>query len=162
MSLQYTEIKGNILSSTANYICHQVNYIGVMSGDLALEIKKKYPCVFKHYQNICNLSHKNLCPSWFGRAQIVPINDNQSIVNLFSQHGVSSKEKQTDYGAFEEALKDLLSQIKTENFTVAFSKNNNFGLDEGNWGLVRSIILNAFAVYAENNDLNITIEFYEK
>lgn len=45
---------GDILTSTADVICHQVNCKGVMGAGLAKQIKQKYPAVFKLYKKRCD------------------------------------------------------------------------------------------------------------
>ena len=45
-----TVINGDLLSSQEDYICHQVNCMGVMGAGVALQIKKVYPDVYNQYQ----------------------------------------------------------------------------------------------------------------
>ena len=39
-------IQGDVLKTSAKYICHQVNTFGVMGAGVALQIKKNYPHVY--------------------------------------------------------------------------------------------------------------------
>ena len=44
-------IKGDLLSTDAELVLHQVNLQGVMGGGLALSIARKYPNVERAYSN---------------------------------------------------------------------------------------------------------------
>lgn len=44
---------GDILESTENIICHQVNVDGIMGGGLARQIASCYPDVEKGYREFC-------------------------------------------------------------------------------------------------------------
>ena len=43
-------VYGNLLDSSAKYICHQVNCKGVMGSGVAKQIKEKWPSVFRRYK----------------------------------------------------------------------------------------------------------------
>ena len=49
--MAYKIIKGDLLETNADIICHQVNLQGVMGGGLALSIARKYPNVNKIYED---------------------------------------------------------------------------------------------------------------
>lgn len=74
-------IKCDIFESGADVICHQVNCQGAMNSGVAKQVKEKYPKVYKAYKKVCSSGERLL-----GRTQIIPINDTQSIVNLFAQY----------------------------------------------------------------------------
>lgn len=44
----YEEIKGNLLESDCDIICHQTNTLGIMGGGIALQIKNKYPLLYNN------------------------------------------------------------------------------------------------------------------
>ena len=47
-------IQGDVLKTSAKYICHQVNTFGVMGAGVALQIKKNYPHVYLEYNKFCS------------------------------------------------------------------------------------------------------------
>ena len=77
-----TIVNEDLLEANLDIIGHQVNGLGIMSGGIALQIKKRYPLVYKEYKKICNplLPKKNL-----GKCQVVStqIGDDKYIANLF-------------------------------------------------------------------------------
>jgi len=50
-------VDGDLLTSNADYICHQVNTDGVMGGGIALQIKNKFPHVFNAHYDFCKQWH---------------------------------------------------------------------------------------------------------
>ncbi len=51
--MAYREIKGNIFSSNAQAIVNTVNCVGVMGKGIALEFRRRYPEMYKIYQQDC-------------------------------------------------------------------------------------------------------------
>lgn len=45
----------NLLDVKSGILCHQVNCVGVMGAGIALQIKGKWPEVFKQYKDKCDL-----------------------------------------------------------------------------------------------------------
>jgi O-acetyl-ADP-ribose deacetylase (regulator of RNase III) len=43
-------VKGNLLDSNCDYICHQVNCQGVMGSGIARQIRERYPVVYLYYK----------------------------------------------------------------------------------------------------------------
>lgn len=71
---------GDVLTSDAKFIVHQVNCKGVMGAGLAKQIKQKYRHVYLEYKAVASRE-------MLGRNLAVPINDRQYIVNAFAQDG---------------------------------------------------------------------------
>ena len=46
-------VKGNLLDSDCDYICHQVNCQGVMGSGIARQIRERWPRVYDGYKNFC-------------------------------------------------------------------------------------------------------------
>ena len=89
-----TLIKGDLLTSTADYICHCVNCQGAFGAGIAGQIRRKYPNVYDAYKRMHDNETDSLTAyDLLSRYQIVPINDQQSIVNMFCQlyYGRSKK-----------------------------------------------------------------------
>jgi len=70
------QINGNILDIKHGIICHQVNCRKVMGGGLALQIKNKWPHIYKNYiQN----------PQVLGTVHLGKATNNILVANLFGQ-----------------------------------------------------------------------------
>ena len=132
-------------------ICHQVNCKGVMGAGLALQIKNKYPNLYKRYRKFCTNVHYNppeLTKSpLLGKIQIFyPENLSVSgdsepthcIVNCFGQDGYSNKGVQTDYVALKKCFKQINTIFK--NKRVALPYKFGCGLAGGDWSVVERLI----------------------
>lgn len=116
--------EGNILQSTENIICHQVNEDGVMGGGLALQIAKAYPEVEKQYKEFCN----KLTGMLYGQYQACKIGDKKYIANCFTQRNFV-----TNLEDIELVFKGLLESCKLNNFTIAIPFKYGCGIAKGNW-----------------------------
>lgn len=72
---------GDITEAPQQYICHQVNCVGAMNSGVAKAIREKWSDVFIRYKGLCNMSKEIL-----GQAQLVKVNGNQYVINMFSQY----------------------------------------------------------------------------
>lgn len=148
-------IDGDLLTTNANYICHQVNCQGRMGSGVARQIREKYPTVYQWYKVRCSegaqekerlgLSKSPL----LGQVQMVykedyPVGksdiDSQAICNLFSQDQYGYNGKQfTDYAAFEKCLLQLRRLVPAGE-TIAMPYKIGCGLGGGNWEVVYGLI----------------------
>lgn len=97
-------IVGDLLKQDkVDIICHQTNCKGVMGIEIALQIKKTYPEVFKRYREFC----KEYGGVLLGRTLFVNCNDGKMVANLFGQDGFGRGFYQTDYVALEKAVSSL-------------------------------------------------------
>lgn len=127
-------IEGNLFSTNADVICHQVNCQGVMGSGVAKQVKEKYPEVYKEYKDVCTCLGKNA----LGRSVVVKINNtcDKYIANLFCQNNYGSDGKRyTNYEAVYRAFESINNQFK-DNVTFAFPYR--FGCDRGgaNWDII--------------------------
>lgn len=140
-------IKGNLLDSDCDYICHQVNCQGVMGSGVAKQIYEKWPQVYKEYllagrEQDIGYGDKQL--SWgymLGHIQVVPISDSQSVINMFAQENYGYDGKQyTSYEAFSSCLQEILLNCK-HGSTIAFPFK--IGCDRGgaDWGVIYHMIV---------------------
>ena len=53
------EVKGNLLDSSCDYICHQVNCQGIMGAGLAGQIRTHWPEVYEEYRTLCDEHKEN-------------------------------------------------------------------------------------------------------
>lgn len=132
---------GNILNTTEDIICQQVNCQGVMGSGLALQIKNRYPEVYVAYKECCNqYSPKQL----LGKTQTVKCDDGKYVANLFGQLNYGTKNKQTDYKALKTALDSVFNSItnidKYKGLSVAIPYGIGCGLGGGDWETVYSFI----------------------
>lgn len=129
------EVKGNLLGSSCDYICHQVNCQGVMGTGLAAQIRAHWPNVYEEYKE----SIRNN-PSLLGMILISETKDTATkIVSLFAQDGYGRKGRYTSYDAFWSCLGALHNMLKPGD-TIAFPKNIGCGLGGANWQVIRTMI----------------------
>ena len=100
-----------MLASSADIICHQVEYNGEMDKGLAERIKNKHPEVFRNYKTMCMIKSPS---STVGYTLLSETNGGKLIANLFSQlymRGERSEEF-IDYVAFRKCLQNLKKEIE--------------------------------------------------
>lgn len=145
---------GDILNTTADVICHQVNCIGIMGSGVALCTRNRYPDVYEEYRNLCISNNpKNL----LGKVQIVKTHqDYKYIANCFGQESIGWNKIQTDYNALESSLNQLVIwMIQNNKNSVAIPYKIGCVRGGGNWEIVKMIISKAFA------STNIHIEIWK-
>lgn len=118
--------KGNLLESTENIICHQVNEDGIMGGGLALQIAKKYPYVEKEYKSFLERYSKKMII--LGQYQVSAIGNRKYIVNCFTQRNFITNLKD-----IEKVFRGLLESCKLNNLTISIPFNYGCGIAKGNW-----------------------------
>lgn len=159
-------IKGDLLNSTADYICHCVNCQGAFGAGIAGQIRRKYPNVYDVYINYIEEIRDRETDSFtssdlINQYQIVPINDQQSIVNMFCQlYYGRSKKRYVSYDAVEIAFREFFNEIiaKNKKVTVAVPLGFGSGLAGGNQDIITTII-DTTLKNCDNNGL-ITLEYY--
>jgi len=136
-------VHGNLLDSSAKYICHQVNCKGVMGSGVAKQIKAKWPSVFQKYKEKCD-AHKNNAADLLGTAQGIRVNDNTIVVNIFGQatYGRDGR-RYTDMAALHTAFKALASHSAPGD-TIAMPYRIGCGLGGGDWGEVMDLLTECF------------------
>lgn len=140
------EVKGDLLQATENIIGHQVNCQGVMGLGLAAKIKNKYPIVFKRYRQLVNMYNSNK-KILLGTAQIIKVDENKYVANLFGQFYYGRGKRHTDYKSLYQALETLKQKAKKHNLTVALPYGLGCGLAGGNWNIVKGLINKTFEDY---------------
>lgn len=137
-------VKVNALDLKEGVIAHQVNCKGVMGAGIAKQIKEKFPTVFDGYKAFCdeNNNDKDLL---LGNAQLIQINDDVYVCNLFGQNTYNAKTKQTNYLALSLALYKMLKQMENLGIkNVAIPHKIGCGLGGGDWTIVKNMIEEAF------------------
>ena len=151
-------VKGDLLDSKCDLICHQVNCQGVMGSGVARQIREKWPEVYNQY---CKRVESSLTRGrdLLGQTQAVKINENQSVVNIFGQLYYNyDGRRYTSYDAFETALYTIK---KTYDDKVSIAFPYKIASDRGgaNWRVIRTMIeenlgdRNVFIYYLDYNTL---------
>ena len=159
-------VKGNLLESNCDYICHQVNCQGKMNSGIAKQIREKWPVVYKNYMSkydaVSDLAIKtyggyenglDVSEILLGDIQIVGLWDNyhttdrhQSVINMFAQqHYGYDGRRYTSYDAFWNCL-NLIKQTVPKGKTIGFPKK--IGCDRGgaNWPVILEMITEVLGV----------------
>ena len=136
-------VKGNLLDSNCDYICHQVNCRGRMGSGIAKQIRERFPEVYKVYRDRYeDVVKRGISPDkMLGSTDIVQINDDtRHVVNMYSQrsYGYDGK-RYTSYTAFKYILERLKEEIPAE-CSIGFPKNIGCGLGGGNWEVISTLI----------------------
>lgn len=140
------EVKGDLLQAPENIIGHQVNCQGAMGAGLAAEIRSKHPIVFEKYKALINKSSDNK-EILLGTTQIIKVDENKYVANLFGQFNYGRGQRHTDYKSLYQALETLKQKAKKHNLTVALPHGLGCGLAGGDWNIVRNLIDKAFKDY---------------
>ncbi len=123
--------QGNILDSTEDIICHQVNEKGIMGGGLALQIAKMYPEVEKEYRDFCKNKDKN---DLYGECLLSKTHDNKYIANCFTQ-----KNYITNVNDIEKVFRRLFSKCKEKNLSICIPYKYGCGIAYGDWKKVSDL-----------------------
>ena len=132
-------VKGNLLDSDCDYICHQVNCQGVMGSGIAKQIRERWSEVYDDYRSFCEGFE---WPDYIlGHVCLSPIeNSTQQVANMFSQEKFGyDGHRYTSYDAFDECLRRLASYAEPGN-KIGFPKNIGCGLGGGNWNVISALI----------------------
>lgn len=134
-----THIKGNLLGSDCDYICHQVNCQGRMGSGIAKQIRNWFPEVYESYMDIC--TDERLTPEdILGTIDIVGTNARYDVISIFGQLNYGYDGVQyTSYVAFGHALEQIKEAIP-EGSKIGFPKNIGCGLGGGNWTVIYNMI----------------------
>jgi O-acetyl-ADP-ribose deacetylase (regulator of RNase III) len=133
-------VKGNLLDSDCDYICHQVNCQGVMGSGIARQIRERWPEVYESYRDFyenCIWRKQNM----LGKVDFAPIyNSRQMVVNMFAQDNCGyDGARYTSYDAFATALHNIDYCVQQRS-TIGFPKNIGCGLGGGNWNVISALI----------------------
>jgi len=136
-------VKGNLLDSDCDYICHQVNCQGAMNSGIAKQIRERWPEVYEKYRREYEFWTVQMgrSASPLGNIDIVRLNNSdQAVINMYAQPGYGYDGKQyTSYNAFEHALK-LIKAYLLNDAKIGFPKNIGCGLGGANWKIISAMI----------------------
>ena len=136
-------VRGDLLNTDADIICHQVNCQGVMGAGLAKQIADRWPYVKKEYIKFCNAADDK--HSLLGEICMVAANgghqkkDDPVIANIFGQEYYGRSGVYTDNTALMHALKKLNTYCRGK--TLAFPYGFGCGLAGGDWYDVEQLLV---------------------
>lgn len=137
-------VKGNLLDSDCDYICHQVNCQGRMASGIAKQIRERWPIVYKVYKNRYDY-HTSIgvtSEDMLGNVDLIPIDDDGTrfVFNMYSQadYGYDGK-RYTSYDAFSDCL-GIIWAMMPNGSKIGFPKNIGCGLGGGEWNIISTLI----------------------
>lgn len=142
---------GDLFTTTANIIGHQVNCKGAMNSGVARQVREKYPAAYSAYKTQCS-DKKNL----LGTIQIVSQPDGHIICNMFAQSTYGYDGRQyTDISALRNCLIALKRYALTRHLSVALPYNIGCCRGGADWSTVFSMIKSIFS------DSDVTVELWK-
>ena len=147
--------EGDIFSSNADLICHQVNCQGVFGRGMAGQVKKLFPEVEKSYKILTKQWTEEVggkTAKLLGRVSAQPVEKDGRwflIANLYGQDDYGKNGVYTDYEALEKALEEICEflTVRGRNETAAFPQGRGCGFGGGDWDVVEAIIKRVFEDY---------------
>lgn len=153
------EVKGSLLDTNCDYICHQVNCMGKMNSGVAKAIREKWPVVYKKYDEECESWHvwadahfdkepaNRAAETMLGMAQLVPISETQTVINLFGQgsYGYDGR-RYTSYDAFWMCL-GRIREVVPQGSSIAFPDHIGSCRGGANWNVIKTMIAEALHDY---------------
>lgn len=136
-------VTSDILNSTEDCICHQVNCRGVMGAGVAKAISDKWPLVKAMYAWYCK--QQTNPNDLLGKIQTINVSKNQSVINIFGQldYGRDKNKRYTDYAALTKAFDAIRGKFKSK--SLAFPYGFGCGLANGEWSIVNQMIETYFS-----------------
>lgn len=131
------EIKyGDLFTTDATYICHQVNCMGRMGSGIARCVRDRFPTAYEEYKTAC---HSADTPGTL-LGKILPSEyEGKTIVHMFAQERYGRHVRYTDYFAFRECLRKIRAIVPTGSH-VAFPYGIGCGLGGGEWSIILPMI----------------------
>lgn len=133
-------VKGNLLDSDCDYICHQVNCQGVMNSGIAKQIRERWPEVYWSYEDAYK-NHLKYNEPLLGRIDEAMITcSTQSVINMFAQrdYGYDGM-RYTSYDAFIDCLNEI-KMVVPKGYTIGFPKNIGCCRGGANWNVISTMI----------------------
>lgn len=146
---------GNLLDAQTDVIAHQVNCQGVMGSGVAKQIRNKWPRAYDSYVSHC-YDYTTYTHELLGECQLVQVNDNQCVANLFGQNYYGRDNKRyTSYDGIYDALTSLATLMMSngmKSLAIPYKMSSDRG--GADWNVVLAMIESVF------KDTDITIEIW--
>ena len=147
-------LKGNLLKSHCQYLCHQVNCQGKMNSGIAKAIREKWPVVYDAYQD-WQMSYDAWAHSlatsedrrnellgivMLGRVLQTPVSENQTVLNLAAQlnYGYDGR-RYTSYDAFWMCLGQI-KKVVPKGSSIGFPDHIGCCRGGANWNVIKTMI----------------------
>ena len=128
---------GDLFTSKAKYLCHQVNCMGKMGSGIARTVREKFPNAYHDYMTLCLFGGKTT-KQLLGGIQFCECGQ-KIIVNMFGQETYGTFGQHTDYDAFRKCLKHIHNNVPAGS-TIAFPHGIGCGLGGGKWAVILPMI----------------------
>ena len=127
---------GDLFTSQAKYLCHQVNCMGKMGSGIARTVRNRFPAAYEEYIALCQgaSSHGTLLGGILQSEC-----DGTTIIHMFAQERCGRYARYTDYFAFRECLRKIKSIVQPGS-TIAFPHGIGCGLGGGDWDIILPMI----------------------
>ncbi|WP_119790746.1 macro domain-containing protein [Flavobacterium anhuiense] len=136
--------QGNIFDSRAQTLVNTVNCVGIMGKGLALQFKKKYPDMFRVYQDICNKRCLDIGKLWLYKT------DHRWILNFPTKYDWRNP---TEESYLKLGLEKFMATYKQKEITsIAFPL-----LGASNGGLPPERSLEIMMHYLKDCEIPVTI-----
>ena len=127
---------GDLFTSEANYLCHQVNCMGKMGSGIARTVRERFPVAYDEYKDLC-LSRSTAPSTLLG--DIMLSQCEKTVIHMFAQEKCGRHIRYTNYRAFRECLRKIRSTVPTGS-TIAFPYGIGCGLGGGKWEVILPMI----------------------
>ena len=133
----------SLLDVKEGIICHQANCVGIMGAGIALQIREKWPDVFKQYASLCKI-FKNNPAALLGKVQDIAISEKLVVANCFWQI-YAGPGLMTCYESWKLIVKHLLDVSSYFNgLSIHFPYKVGCGLAGGDWNILSKILEDGF------------------
>ena len=152
MEIKYFD--GDVLTSTAPIIMHQVNCKGVMNSGIAKAIKEKWPIVENEYKKFHTALTTDVL---LGTTQFVKIGADRYVANMFAQerYGYNGL-KYTSYDAIDKCLRSVARNAENGEINrVAMPYKMSSDRGGADWDVILALVNSAF------KDTDITVEIWK-
>lgn len=122
--------------ATEGLIIHQVNSFFVMGAGFAAQLKKTYPLVEEAY---LSLKETHSPEDVFGMVQVVKVNENLEVANMFSQYRFGRKGQFTSYEQFARCLQKIDNRFHKD-VKISIPHGIGSALGGADWFVILSII----------------------
>jgi len=133
----------NLLEVKNGIICHQVNCIGAMGAGIALQIRNKWPVVYKNYKADCDSFAENP-RKMLGHVQDTLVSDGLVVANCFGQVYPGRRGNMTEYGAWNTILDKLSDLSNYFHLDLHMPYMIGCGLAGGDWDTMLKKIQSKF------------------
>lgn len=137
--MSITVVQGDLFKADADVILHQVNCKGFMRSGVALQVRNKYPEVYKQYLKYCD--HYDNPADMLGHIQVICVGNDpvKYVVNMFAQENFGYDGKcYTDYDALRKCLEQVNVRFKGKRIAIPYLMACHRG--GGDWTIVSKMI----------------------